>query len=296
MIYHENLRFKTKLFNSLRRMFKYSFPQSILLAFLKKKSGNGLIKKMVPPEYLFNSKTIKRASRNGISYILDISNVVDHNVYFYLESKGFENFKSLVKEGYNIIDIGANIGSTSIELAKQSKGCKVFAYEPVEETHLKLCHNVELNPYNVTPIRKGIGNEKCEVSISKPVTSNPGMNRILSSFEKSYASEKIIVSTLDSEVEELNLKHVDLIKIDVEGYEMYALLGAKKTLERYKPTILLELVDKNLKEHKFSAMELVNMLRLDYGYKVLDAFSLEEIGTDYDLENIHLDILCIHTK
>ena len=47
--------------------------------------------------------------------------------------------------------------------------------------------------------------------------------------------------TIDDTVESLGLDRVDVIKIDIEGYEEHAVLGAARTLERDRPTVFIEL-------------------------------------------------------
>jgi hypothetical protein len=53
---------------------------------------------------------------------------------------------------------------------------------------------------------------------------------------------------LDSVVEELKLKHVDVIKIDVEGAEIQVLKGAMNTIARFKPFLIIEVRDRNVDE------------------------------------------------
>lgn len=53
---------------------------------------------------------------------------------------------------------------------------------------------------------------------------------------------------LDKVVEELGAKHIDWIKVDVEGAEYEALLGLKETLKRFKPKVIAEVKEENLKK------------------------------------------------
>jgi hypothetical protein len=122
------------------------------------------------------------------------------------------------------------------------------------------------------------------------------MNRILPK-PTSGPSTKIKVSTLDHFVEGNNVQGIDLIKIDVEGFEMKVLEGGLKTIEKLHPKLFIELRDENLKTQGSSALQLVKWLE-DRGYRVTDASSQKvltsaknAISNQSDLVGIMTDIV-----
>ena len=65
---------------------------------------------------------------------------------------------------------------------------------------------------------------------------------------------------LDSILKESGVNRVDVIKIDVEGAELLVLKGAQETLARYHPTLLIEIVDRQLRQMGTSAAEVTQFL------------------------------------
>jgi hypothetical protein len=90
----------------------------------------------------------------------------------------------------------------------------------------------------------------------------------------------------------LNSK-IDLVKVDIEGYEYEWLLGAEKTLSKYKPTLFIELDDNNLKQQNSSALLLVVKLK-EFGYTIFD--DRIDISNQVDFDNCHFDISCFYNK
>ena len=139
------------------------------------------------------------------------------------------------------IDIGAHIGKYSIRLANSLKGKgKVYAIEPEKRIFKMLQTNVKLNRLeNVTCINKGAYSSKKELTFY--VTANPG--EMYSSIYKEREDskvEKIEVDTIDNIINELKISRVDLVKIDTEGAENDVIEGAKESIKKFKPNIIIE--------------------------------------------------------
>lgn len=127
------------------------------------------------------------------------------------------------------LDVGAHYGSWTRHLAKSFE--RVIAFEPVQETFKCLQKNVQALP-NVEIRNQAVGAETSmvEVSVGK-MYSHPGMETVVKF--SGGATEQI-------RIDDLELENVDFIKIDVEGYELFVLHGARETLLRCRPTIILE--------------------------------------------------------
>ena len=123
--------------------------------------------------------------------------------------------------------------------------------------------------------------------MSAEVENNKGGNRISS---LTNHTPNIHVTTLDHYVKRKNINRIDLIKIDVEGYELNVLRGGIKSIEKFKPILFIELDDENLKQQNSSAKELIAFLK-NYYNSITDAFSGEDIRVENNFSNCHTDII-----
>lgn len=139
-----------------------------------------------------------------------------------------------------IIDCGANIGIYTLKAAIP-KTNKVFSIEPNPMVFGRLKKNIKTNNLvNVIPINKGIGCCRNRTRLYwKKVTVSGSIKPEAKSKGKEWdKSVDVEIITLDDIIEQYHLQTVDLIKIDIEGSEYDALVGAKKTLNITKKLIL----------------------------------------------------------
>ena len=97
--------------------------------------------------------------------------------------------------------------------------------------------------------------------------------------------------TLDEFVKEKRLDKIDFVKVDIEGFEMNFLQGAKETIKQFKPKLFFEIDEKKLIQQKTSPEELVEEIRF-LGYKILDIESSIEIKPNERIKS-HFDIYCL---
>lgn len=131
------------------------------------------------------------------------------------------------KDGGVFVDVGANVGAYSLRAA--SKGMRVISFEPNPENARLLRRNAELNDVVVDLRPHALGAAEGRASISQ----NGATSRIGSDMP----GVDVDVRTLDG----LQLDRVDLMKVDVEGYELDVLRGAAQTLARTHPALLIEM-------------------------------------------------------
>jgi len=151
----------------------------------------------------------------------------------------FKIIKNNVKDGDNVIDLGANIGYFTLILAKLvGPTGKVFAFEPDPRNLALLKKNVEYNNYkNVIIVPKAVSNvnDKCTLYTGQKTF---GQNKIYK--PKNTKTQKFI--PIDSETVRLDdffktnglLDKISFIKMDVEGAEFLALSGMKEILKLNK--------------------------------------------------------------
>ncbi len=133
------------------------------------------------------------------------------------------------KKHRGVIDIGAHIGIWSVAFSKVFK--KVYAFEINPDTLPCLYKNIESKGItNVDIFPYGLGEEERNVSLC------PTSFKSMATFIKPGEPGNIPIKKLDS----LNLNKIDLIKLDIEGYESLALMGAIETIKRNRPVIIME--------------------------------------------------------
>jgi len=146
-----------------------------------------------------------------------------------------------------VLDIGANTGLFSLAAAAASPRAEVHAFEPVARIHALLVRNVALNPgFNITPHECAIGAEEGTLDLHDPGGDICYSASLDGGFLKGATTMErypVRVRSVDAIVRERGWSSVDLVKLDIEGYEDQALAGMATTLEKLRPIILIELLE-----------------------------------------------------
>jgi len=179
--------------------------------------------------------------------------------------------KEFFGDGVIAIDCGANIGVHTIEWAKQMYGWgSVIAFEAQERIYYALAGNIAINNcFNASAYHAAVGAQLGTMNIPEPDYNSPSSFGSLELREGEfnefigqsidYSEEKsknIRVITIDS----FNFLRLDFIKIDVEGMELEVLEGAMRSINKYKPQMLIEYI-------KTDNKKLIGLLS-DIGYKM----------------------------
>jgi len=233
-----------------------------------------------------------------LDHELDISNTTDHAAYFGYTDEGFDHLYELIEPNQTIVDIGGNIGIRAMAFSRLVPNGRVYTFEPDPDNYARLSRHVTINGLsNIEAIRCGIGNEVASHKLYRVVSSNSGMNRIITqgTGHEHLPYHEIQVMPLCQALSGKNVDRVDVIKIDVEGFEGSVLGGCADIIARDRPLIFVELDDDNLKENGRSARSLVTQIE-DMGYNVMDASRRSPVLPMTDLSHCHIDILCTHKQ
>ena len=151
-----------------------------------------------------------------------------------------EIIKSQFNNDFIFFDGGANVGTTSVKLIQTckvyNKKYKLFSFEPFEQASTKFTSN--LNNINCkenidyTLIKKGLSNKVGNVKFYYDSSSEASGQNSLINHHMLDKFVKIQTTTIDDFFENKNLAKIDFLKLDIEGYEYMALLGARKTLSK----------------------------------------------------------------
>jgi FkbM family methyltransferase len=176
-----------------------------------------------------------------------------------IRSKGYNHCGSVRSTGEEIfirllakynpsfcVDIGANVGHYSEALLSLTN-TNLLAFEPLPKAFEALRELGKKYPTRFQAVNKGVGNRTCELDLhygaedSELASFSNEIKQIDYVKDENRNVMRVPVVTLDSffgEPRNAHLEHIDLIKIDTEGYEFEVLSGATETLSRLKPTFI----------------------------------------------------------
>lgn len=148
-----------------------------------------------------------------------------------------------VKPDSVCVDVGANLGYVSVYLSKRAR--KVYSLEPQPVVFLQLCGNLFLNEcFNVEPLRYAALSHAGSIDFAPQQTGWVGTND-LSDYNKvksigSVALKPGAGSMKGARLDSLITERIDFIKVDAEGGDIEAILGASALIEIYRPVIVFE--------------------------------------------------------
>lgn len=178
----------------------------------------------------------------------------------FYESAILKKWTPYVENAKFIFDIGANLGNHTLYWATETKCEAVYSFEPFKPNFEVLKANVEDNKLcKVVLINKGVGAKNGFAKISLFDESNYGGTTL--SVAENHEDGIELVS-IDSFVLDYQLKKVDFVKIDTEGFEVDILAGMRDTLAKYRPDLWIEVTASTFSD----VLEIVE----DFGYVLSD--------------------------
>ena len=170
-----------------------------------------------------------------------------------------------LKKGDVVIDVGANIGTYSLQAASVVGDTgRVYSFEAHPSIANYLKKNVELNcRRNINIFHTALGNHNGWLSFTDKKSDDQN------SVSCGNESLRVPVARLDDALEnELNgLATIALLKIDVEGYERFVLEGALKTLGKCQ-CVCFEAYEKNFQTYGYATTDIVRFLS-EKGFQVV---------------------------
>lgn len=213
--------------------------------------------------------------------------LLDHGNTATVEAKTTHDCVNSV-ESPVIFDVGANIGTYATLVARALPRSKIYCFEPQRLVFQMLCGNIAINNYdNCYIYNMGLGRENARILLEEPdynTQENYGSFSLVTDEIKTKSGRKSIldIMSLDSFMQYNQIDRLDFIKIDVEGMELDILLGAQQTLDKYKPTLLVEYRN----DRKNIQNELAELLNSRYVCYIMHENILAVPRTRMDLLNI----------
>lgn len=237
--------------------------------------------------FIFKKKR-RIVKRKEIFWNLDLFEAIDLHVFIFgnFEPEIKNTAKKLNMDHHKVIlDIGANFGVQSLQFAKEFNKSKIYSVEPTDYAFSKMLINFELNKKkfeNLFPCQLFIGIE--DQKLPNSIYSSWNLEFEEKKHKKHLGSERTTnmasLMTLDNFIISKNIKKIDFIKLDVDGYEYYVIKSGFQFLKKNKPPIFMELAPYLYKEYGYSVENLIDLI-LSLDYKFYNINNVEDIENIY---------------
>lgn len=169
---------------------------------------------------------------------------------------------SFVREDTVMLDIGANMGFYSIRVGQKAVRGKVISFEPDPGNFTTLQKNIALNNLTNVEIHNVALSDKKDTMRLYKHPFNVGDYRL---YNDGDFTEFVDVPTL--RIDDIINERVDLIKIDVQGFEYFVLKGGRHLLEQYKPIVVSEFWPRGLYNSGATPADYLSFMQ-ELGYSV----------------------------
>jgi FkbM family methyltransferase len=283
-------------------------PNAIAMSWLGRNARTALAQPRVLPSYLqwLLSKNLGLAGREARMVTgLRWGGFASFGDYLSQRSAPSPAIKAFVQhvmqDGVVVFDVGANLGSFSLYVSSCGLGrAELFAFEPIPETFEGLEANLKRCGVPAHCYRLALGGEVCaEVGFVVPAGGPATAAVRARGADRGGSVAMARMTTIDRFMNENGVPCVDLLKLDVEGYEINVLLGAEATIRGGRlGAMCLEVCPDNLQRFGRSSQELYQAIG-DLGFQVwlwdervghLRACPSQQVFCNLVLA----DVLCLH--
>ena len=236
---------------------------------------------------LFPDKLYSKQIGKNISLNLDIRSRDESYIYTkgYWEKDITTLIQQICKRGNIIFDVGANIGYYTLITAKLvGEEGMVYAFEPCPRNIRLLEDNVQRNHLkNISIERTALGEKSGTMYMYLPSYVHFGVGSFFKS--RHYLIQKAVqVITLDDFIKERGITHIDFLKMDIEGGEIFALRGMKETLkQKIIRNIFIHIHSTILSRKSYKSQEIKKSL-IGSGYKLYKIVANRFLPTSIDSE------------
>ena len=190
-----------------------------------------LLMRLIPERIIMPEGTLLLNKKDAV-----VSGALTLGVY---ERGSLARWRELVKDGMTVVDVGANIGIYTLIAARRNPNGRVIAIEPNAENADVLERMIKVNSLrNVTVLRVAAGATRGQGMLHLD-QHNKGQHSLVA-FQEAVGSETVSVHRIDDVMSEMGVHRVDLVKMDIEGFEAKAFAGMSGLLDTGHPTLLFE--------------------------------------------------------
>lgn len=225
----------------------------------------------------------------------DLTMTLQRHLYFFggYEEENCKRWIELARQSQTVFDIGASVGLYSLLAAAVNPNCRVYAFEPTPEVVDILLANIHLNRIqNIVVEAAAIGDLSGDGFLHRRSGTDgrsEGMNFVTRTWRED-SDVPVAMFSLDDYCWDHGIERIDLMKLDIEGGEYDALMGAQRLLRaKAIGSIFLELVEWAANRCGHSTADVKGLLT-DAGYHIYRLHSGKlvpiEPGTETLSENV----------
>jgi FkbM family methyltransferase len=204
----------------------------------------------------------------GYPFYCDLRDSISREVCFTGQYEPQETalVRSILRPGMSFVDVGANWGYFTL-LAANLVGTtgRVLSLEPHPRLFSSLAANVARNDLDqVAVLQIAAANEPCTLSLAgyDENSDNYGVSRIVAESNGQQRMFRVAADSLDRILDDHAFAAVDLMKMDIEGGEAFAVKGLTKSLATHRiKRLLLELHPVQIAEHRSTVSDIVGALQ-----------------------------------
>ena len=208
-----------------------------------------------------------RTSDRGIM-VLELDDEMQYTMYYNMfETKYLKTIKSLIKNSSIILDVGGNVGQHALLFARYAKHVYTFEPYPLLIDRLKLEINLNGLANKITLVPYAVSDRDGITLFQYPdERSNLGIASTILGREKNINTIEVRSIRIDEFLSNIEPLSLDVVKIDIEGAELYALRGMSGLLDHgARPIFIMEINNLMMGYAGYSASDIVNFLG-QYGY------------------------------
>lgn len=166
-----------------------------------------------------------------------------------------------IPEGGVLIDVGAHVGHFAIRASRRASA--VVAFEPGDFQRAGLQANLEMNGItNVRIVPKAAWSKPTRLGFRVGPDGNFGRSVV-------YESPDAALEATTVDAEAADLARVDFVKIDVQGAEAHVLEGARETIAKHKPRMMVELHDREMNDPRIREGVEARLRELGYAWRIV---------------------------
>ncbi len=195
--------------------------------------------------------------------ILELNDWIQYTMYYNMyEAKYLKTLKSLLKNTKVVFDIGGNIGQHALLFANYAK--HVYTFEPFPQLIDRLKKEISLNHLEekITLVPFAASDKEGVIPFEFPdERTNLGIATMILGREENVKRTEVRSIRIDEYIKNIDPAMIDLVKLDVEGAELFALRGMSGLLDRgARPIFIMEINDLMMGHAGYTASDIVTFL------------------------------------